>query len=255
MSLRAKHLILLPTFTALGLSSCAVKDGQLDFTWWKDAAAPVMEDDVIIESGGSGYYRSAPAPARVPLASIPKDEPETQQPPAPQPTPPKQVAAQQQPATTAPPAPAPRRKPQIAQNKPGIHIVQPGDTLSAIARRYGTSVKALVAHNGMASAEVPLKIKQELKLPVTTQAPAAPAPAATQAAPQPAPVQTSTAAPQPAPAPAPGGTYTVQAGDTIYKISRKFGVAPSALMQANGLTLETANTIRVGAILQIPKAQ
>lgn len=243
MSLRAKHLILLPTFTALGISSCAVKDGQLDFTWWKDAAAPVMEDDVIIESGGSGYYRSTPAPARVPLASIPKEEPETPQAPAHQPAQPKQVAAQQQPATTAPPAPTPHRKPQIAQNKPGVHIVQPGDTLSAIARRYGTTVKALVAHNGMASAEVPLKIKQELKLPVTTPAPAAPAPAATQPAPQPAPV------------PAQGGTYTVQAGDTIYKISRKFGVAPSALMQANGLTLETANTIRVGAILQIPKAQ
>lgn len=250
MSLRAKQLILLPTFTALGLSSCAVKDGQLDFTWWKDAAAPVMEDDVIIESGGGGYYHSTPAPVKVPQASIPKKEP------AAQPEQPKTVASQQQPATTEPPVPAPKPRPKKIQNKPGVHIVQPGDTLSAIARKYGTSVKDLVAHNGMTSAEVPLKIKQELKLPVASQAPEtpqAPSPAPNS---QPSPQQTTPIpASQPAPTAAPGGVYTVQAGDTIYKISRQFGVAPSALMQANGLTPETANTIRVGAILQIPKAQ
>ncbi len=237
-----KFNYLLSTLAALGLSSCAVKDGRLDFTWWQDAAAPIVEDDVIIESGGSGYYRSSPAPERVPAASIPREEA-----PAPQPEQPRQVVAQQQPATQQPAA-APRpatRRPAPAQTIPGEHLVQPGDTLTALARRYGTTVNALVAANGMAHANVPLRVNQRLKIPTASQAPAA-RPAATRpAAPAAAPV---------IPAASPNGIYTVQAGDTLYKISRQYGVRPAALMQANGLTPETANTIRVGQTLRIPTA-
>ena len=232
-----KFNYLLSTLAALGLSSCAVKDGRLDFTWWQDAAAPIVEDDVIIESGGSGYYRSSPAPERVPAASIPREEA-----PAPQPEQPRQVVAQQQPATQQPAA-APRpatRRPAPAQTIPGEHLVQPGDTLTALARRYGTTVNALVAANGMAHANVPLRVNQRLKIPTASQAPAA-----RPAAPAAAPVM---------PAASPTGIYTVRAGDTLYKISRQYGVRPAALMQANGLTPETANTIRVGQTLRIPTA-
>ena len=123
--------------------------------------------------------------------------------------------------------------------------MQPGDTLTALARRYGTTVNALVAANGMAHANVPLRVNQRLKIPTASQAPAA-RPAATRpAAPAAAPV---------IPAASPNGIYTVQAGDTLYKISRQYGVRPAALMQANGLTPETANTIRVGQTLRIPTA-
>ena len=232
-----KFNYLLSTLAALGLSSCAVKDGRLDFTWWQDAAAPIVEDDVIIESGGGGYYRSSPAPERVPAASIPREEA-----PAPQPEQPRQVVAQQQPATQQPAA-APRpatRKPAPAQTIPGEHLVQPGDTLTALARRYGTTVNALVAANGMAHANVPLRVNQRLKIPTASQAPAA-----RPAAPAAAPV---------IPAAKSSVTYTVKAGDSLYKISRQYGVRPAALMQANGLTPETANTIRVGQTLRIPTA-
>lgn len=215
--------LLLCTFTALGLSSCAVKDGQLDFTWWQDAAAPVMEDEVILESGG-GYYQSTPAPARVPQASIPKEEPKA---PAPTPQQESQAIAQQQPAVQPPPATS-KKQSRPAAGTPGVHIVQPGDTLSALARRYNTSVKALVAANSMADANTPLRVNQQLKLPGTTA--------------------------QPAAKPATPGTHTINPGDTIYRISRQYGVSPTALMQANGLTPETANTIRVGATLRIPAA-
>lgn len=252
--------LFLTTAAALGLSSCAVKDGRLDFTWWQDAAAPVMEDDVIIESGGGGYYRTTPAPSKVPAASIPKET----APPAPASSQPKQAAAQQQPALQEPPPPPKRKRTRMAapQPTPGIHVVQPGDTLTALARRYGTTVNALVAANSMTNANVPLRINQQLKLPTATPAatplPLAPIPvpppAATPAVPKPAPAATP-AAPAPAPKPAPaGGAYTIQPGDTIYKISRQYGVNPTALMQANGLTPETANTIRVGATLRIPAA-
>ena len=202
--------------SALVLSSCVIKDGSLDFTWWQDAAAPVMEDDVVIESGG-GYYRSTPAPSQVPLASIPRPEPETK------------------PATPAPAA---------APTAPGQYVVRPGDTLSSIARRYRTSVSAIVAANGMASADVPLKVNQNLRIPsASVSASPAPKPVATTHAAKPAPSVTAT-----------GNSYTVKAGDTLYRISRQYGVSPTALMQANGLTPTTANTIRVGTSLRIPKA-
>lgn len=224
------HTLPLAAASALLLSSCVIKDGGLDFTWWQDSAAPVMEDDVVIESGG-GYYRSTPAPAQIPLASIPKPEPEQEKKYAPLPA--------------AAPAPA------TLSGAPGYYVVRPGDTLSAIARRYRTSVNALVAANGMAGANVPLRVNQSLRIPAgsstmaatrTTTAPAG-KPAAAPVVTKPAPAAT-----------APGGIYTVKAGDTLYRISRQYGVSPSALMQANGLTPTTANTIRVGATLRIPKA-
>lgn len=237
------RIILTTTATAMGLSSCALKDGRLDFTWWQDAAAPVLEDDVIIEAGGGGYYRSTPAPAQIPQASIPKAEPH--QPETPRTTG-EQAVAQQQPATQPPPA-RPATRPTATPATPGIYVVQPGDTLTAIARRHGTTVSALVAANNMPSANAPLLVNQKLQLPGTSARQAAPAPLKPQATPQ------KTAAPQPAaPVSTAGGTYKVQAGDTLYRISRQHGVSPKALMQANGLTPETANTIRVGTILRIP---
>lgn len=204
-------------FSALVLCSCVIKDGRPDFTWWKDAAAPVMEDDVVIESGG-GYYHSTPAPERVPLASIPKESPE--------PTP----------AAASPPT------------APGFYVVQPGDTLTAIARRYRTSVSALVTANNLAGPNAPLRVNKTLRIPSNSVAATTP----------PATPKAKPIAATPAPAAKPvahhstGGSYTVKAGDTLYKISRMYRVSPAALMQANGLTPTTANTIHVGSVLQIP---
>lgn len=51
--------------------------------------------------------------------------------------------------------------------------------------------------------------------------------------------------------PAPTGeTYTVQPGDTLFKIARQFGVTVDALVAANNLP--NRNLIRVGQVLQIP---
>lgn len=244
------------TASAMLLSSCVVKDGSLDFTWWKDAAAPAMEDDVVVESGYGHHYRSTPAPIEVPKVSLPEDNPaasESSQ----------SIVSQNQPATTPPPA-KPKQKtslkektqklvaaqpqPKVAPpaGSPSTHVVQRGDTLTRIARRYKTTVNALVAANKMESAETPLRIGQTLVIPQkkSTKATQARRPAA---APRPA----TTAAPRPTAAP---GTYTVQRGDTLFGIARRYGVSATALMQANGLTPETANTIRVGAILRIPSA-
>ena len=88
----------------------------------------------------------------------------------------------------------------------------------------------------------------------TTTAPAVtlptivtPPPAQTTPAPAPA------AAPQ-APAPAAGAqVYTVLKGDTMTSIARKHGITVPALLQANGIAPENADTLRDGQTLNIPQ--
>jgi LysM repeat protein len=62
--------------------------------------------------------------------------------PAPPPTPP--------PATPPPATPAPPPTPPPATPAPRTYQVQPGDTLSGIAARFGTTVQELVELNGIA---------------------------------------------------------------------------------------------------------
>jgi murein DD-endopeptidase MepM/ murein hydrolase activator NlpD len=52
-----------------------------------------------------------------------------------------------------------------------VHVVGKGDTLGGIAARYGVSVKALVAANGLASDKAKLKIGQRLQVPYGATAP------------------------------------------------------------------------------------
>lgn len=78
----------------------------------------------------------------------------------------------------------------------GAYTVKSGDTLGKIATAHGTTVKAIMAANGLKTSQI--KVNQKLKLPART-APVAPS--------APAPAPTSTPAPvPPAGIPAPSGT-------------------------------------------------
>ena len=105
--------------------------------------------------------------------------------------------------------------------------VQPGDTLSAIARKNGVSLASLCAANGLDSA-APIRVGQKLSIPAGGSAPAVGSAAKTAA------------------------TYTVQPGDTLSRIAAKQGVSMSALMKANQLTPQQAKMIRVGQKLKLP---
>jgi LysM repeat protein len=70
-------------------------------------------------------------------------------------------------------SPAPSPAPQPA---PGVHVVQVGDTLFSIARRYGTSVAAIQSYNGLGNANL-IYVGQSLKIPPADYAPPAPTPA------------------------------------------------------------------------------
>lgn len=77
--------------------------------------------------------------------------------------------------------PAPATRPGVAGGVAALaHTVQPGDTLSGIAKRYGVSVKTLVRTNGFSSANIRLKVGSRVLVPAgpAAAAPAAKAPAA-----------------------------------------------------------------------------
>jgi LysM repeat protein len=114
---------------------------------------------------------------------------------------------------------------------PDDYVVQPGDTVSAIAARHGLRTVDVLALNDLGWSTV-IYPGHVLRL--------------TGAAPAPTP-ETS---PAPAPAPATAATYTVTAGDTIFAIARAHGVSTDAVLAANGL--QSSSIIYPGQSLAIP---
>ncbi len=110
------------------------------------------------------------------------------------------------------------------------YTVQPGDTLVGIAARFDVSLEVLRQVNGLTPAEAAnLRPGQVLVIP--------------------APGTRST----PLPSPTPPRQYTVQPGDTLVGIARRFGVSTQQLMAANGLSAEDARRLRPGQVLTIPR--
>jgi LysM repeat protein len=106
------------------------------------------------------------------------------------------------------------------------YIVRPGDTLLAIARRFGTTVAALARANGIVNVNR-IDAGQQLVIPGTSAVP----PTAT-------------------PIPDQPQTYVVRPGDNLYRISLRFGVTMLELVQANNLG--NVNLIYAGQVLRIP---
>ena len=107
------------------------------------------------------------------------------------------------------------------------YVVQWGDTLASIARRFNTTYMAIAQANNIVNPNL-IYAGQTLIIPTDGGTPP----------------------PAPPPAPGPGTTYTVQPGDTLYRISVRFGVTVQAIAQANGI--RNINLIYVGQVLQIP---
>ncbi|MBF6600295.1 MAG: LysM peptidoglycan-binding domain-containing protein [Dehalococcoidia bacterium] len=140
------------------------------------------------------------------------------------------------------------------------YIIKSGDTLAAIATRFGVSLTDLRAANpginpGALTVGATVKLPGGTpQTPVATGTPPPPPPATY----TPVPVAAAdTPTPQPPPptstsAPATGRTYTVQAGDIPETIAQKFGVTVAALLAANpGLN---PRNMQVGDVINIPAA-
>ena len=113
----------------------------------------------------------------------------------------------------------------------GTYTVQAGDTLYSIARRSGVSLNTLLSINGLSQSSV---IRPGQTLSVSGNASQA---TATQVSYQSAGTTTG------------NGTYTVQAGDTLYRIAYNHGISLTTLLSINGLS-ETS-TIRPGQQLVV----
>ena len=95
------------------------------------------------------------------------------------------------------------------------YTVQPGDTLYGIARKFNLTVEELKRINNLTSNILTigqvLKVAEDMNMPTRT--------------------------------------YTVQPGDTLYGIARKFNITVEELKRINNLT---SNILTIGQILQIP---
>ncbi|MGV3505219.1 MAG: LysM peptidoglycan-binding domain-containing protein [Adhaeribacter sp.] len=106
---------------------------------------------------------------------------------------------------------------------PGIHLVAKGETLYGISRKYGITTQQLQQWNSLGDS--PLSIGQSLKVvaPAVTSA-STPLPAASQ------PLASAT---ETGPAGGPA-THTVATGESMYQISRRYGVTIKDIMEWNG---------------------
>jgi murein DD-endopeptidase MepM/ murein hydrolase activator NlpD len=114
----------------------------------------------------------------------------------------------------APPAPVIQgRLVEAVTDRPQSVVVQPGETLYGIARRWQVPVRTLIEENGL-QPPYALLAGTRLKLPQLR-------------------------------------VHTVQSGETLYGVARRFGVDVTSLARAN--RLEPPFTIRSGEMLLLPE--
>ena len=102
--------------------------------------------------------------------------------------------------------------------------VRTGDTLFSIARRFGTSVAAIMQANGLSNPNL-IYAGQRLVIPIGSGE-------------------------QPPSTVSPSSTYVVASGDTLFSISRRFGVSVTIIAQVNGIV--NPARIYIGQQLIIP---
>ena len=115
--------------------------------------------------------------------------------------------------------------PVAAHAQGTVHVVRYGDTLYSLARRYGTSVQAIMNTNGLRNANF-IWAGQRLVIPGGGGG-------------------TSSAGGS-------GAVHVVRRGETLYSIAVRYGTSVSAIVSANGL--RNANFIYSGQRLVIPGA-
>jgi membrane-bound lytic murein transglycosylase D len=115
-----------------------------------------------------------------------------------------------------------------------IHRVRKGQTLSAIARRYGTSVRAVMRANRLKSSRY-LKVGWRLKIPTGKRYASV-----RKASP---PVRASKSSVKEV-------RYRVRKGDSLWKIANRFGTTTGAIRSQNRLK---GSRLRIGQVLKIPR--
>ncbi len=113
------------------------------------------------------------------------------------------------------------------------YVVQPGDNLFRIALRNGLTTQQLAQANGITNPNI-IFVGQRLIIPGAGGTPVTVTPVTPTTTPEP-PETTS---------------YTVQPGDTLYRIAVRYSTTVAELVSLN--TIPNANLIYVGQVLRIP---
>ncbi len=170
----------------------------------KPSPAPTPQPTATPTPGTSpapGAATSTPLPVASPVAA------EATATPTPEP-----IAPPEPTATPAPVQPEPTAAPGTS-----TYTVQPGDTLFALAARFGTTVNELAALHNL-SPDAMLAVGQVLTIPGSASNPP--------------------------------NVHIVQAGENLYRIALRYGTTWQELAQLNGITDPT--TLRVGQRLILP---
>jgi membrane-bound lytic murein transglycosylase D len=136
------------------------------------------------------------------------------------------------------------------------HVVRRGDTLSSIAHRYGVPVQGILEMNGMKPGKK-LRVGQELMIPRPIGATAVaaadrePEPSRAAAPVKARAVRASLATRSALASERPHTTHRVQAGDTLWSISQKFGVQVADLCRWNGIRNPRHHKLLVGKQLVV----
>ena len=133
------------------------------------------------------------------------------------------------------------------------YTVQAGDNLIKIARKYGVKVNDLCAINGISRSQI-LKVGQVLKIPgasadTASAAPAQPREVSASISSVVQPAGTQTAAAPASAAQAGTQSYTVQAGDSYWKLARRFNSSVEELMSLNGAS---SDKLKIGQTIIVP---
>jgi len=204
-----------------GLGACSRSAEEREGPTSTPAASAVVDT-------GSGQ-QTAPAPGETVVSAVspvPQTPGTDVQPTATEATPVVEPTVE----ATATPAPTSPSTSGGQQGQYVTHTVQRGETLSSIARQYGTTWQAIAQANNIANPSQ-IYAGQSLKVPTTSGGTSGGSSGATA-----------------------GCRYrhTVQRGEWLWQIAREYGVSPYAIMSANGLSLPTASTIYAGTVLCIP---
>jgi LysM repeat protein len=127
-------------------------------------------------------------------------------------------------AATVPSAPTPKARKVV-------HVVASGENLTGIARRYGSTIAAIVKANRIANPSF-LRVGQRLTIPG---------------------IATSTPSTKPKPAAAPVASsrvHVVRSGENLTGIARRYGSTIAAIVKANRIA--NPSFLRVGQRLTIP---
>ena len=121
------------------------------------------------------------------------------------------------------------------------YTVKAGDTLSKIAKQYGTSVRAIKAANGKTSDMI--RVGEKLLIPVEGSTGGSSSNTSSVSTPTvssvtPAPVLTGSAR-----------THTVVSGEYPATIARKYGMTSGELLAINGIT--DPRSLQIGQVLQV----